>query len=645
MNKNNIIGYVLIAAILMGWFYLTAPSAEERARSEQKKERFNDSIAELIANQEIERESLNKIDSIKEVETAEAMAHALENSFFKDSMNTQEALRKKKVLGTFWKAAEVKTQEHIIENDLVKLFLSNESGRISRVELKNYKQYHDSTANVVLLDADSSFFNLKYVSPDGLHKTIDNQYKFEAQSNGFYVHQGEEAQSFKYRLYDENRSGYIEYVYTLKSDEYMMDYSINIRGLDNEINPSTVNVYWNVNAPTNEKTKHGEDMQGSVFYKYNEESKRDYLSESGNDELKLEQTTKWVCFKEFFFSALIMSETGFKAENSSIAVTKLNSPNYYKNFEADLNLGMKSSSNGIANLQFYFGPNDYDELNKYGEDMPRIINLGWGIIGWVNRGLIRPVFNFFSNSGMSVGIAILLMTFFVKLLLFPLTYKNYKSSAKMRILRPEIDEINKKFPDKKDAMKKQQATMSLWKSTGVSPLSGCIPMLFQMPILYAMFRFFPSAIELRGKAFLWAEDLSTYDSIYTFTGGFEIPLYGDHISLFTILMAITTGAYTLMNSSNMPTQEGMPNMKVMMYIFPFMMLFFFNNFASGLSYYYFISSLTTMGQMWAIKKFFVNEDALRLQMDERKKAPKKKSKFAARMEEMQRIQRERNKKK
>jgi YidC/Oxa1 family membrane protein insertase len=303
-------------------------------------------------------------------------------------------------------------------------------------------------------------------------------------------------------------------------------------------------------------------------------------------------------------------------------------------------------------MNWFFGPNDYNLLHSYKSDYDDILNFGWGLFRWINLYAVQPVFTFLVNRGISIGIAILLLTIVLKVVLMPIQWKMYVSSAKMRILKPEIDELNTKYPDKSDAMKKQMEMMTLYRESGASPLAGCVPMLIQMPILLAVFRFFPSAFELRQQSFLWAEDLSSYDSIWNF--GVYIWPYGDHVSLFTLLMAGTTLIYTVMNSGNMqqPQQPGMPNMKVIMYIFPIMMIFFFNNFSSGLSYYYFISTLISILLMVAIKKIFVDEDKLRVKMAEHKAQSaanggkeKKKSRFQQKLEEMQRMQQEMKKKK
>jgi YidC/Oxa1 family membrane protein insertase len=303
-------------------------------------------------------------------------------------------------------------------------------------------------------------------------------------------------------------------------------------------------------------------------------------------------------------------------------------------------------NNNKASFNWFFGPNDYELLRTYNSNYDDILNFGWGLFRWINLYAVQPIFNLLVDYGMSVGIAILILTLILKLILMPIQWKMFVSSVKMRILKPEVDELNAKYPQKEDAMKKQMEMMSLYRESGASPLAGCVPMLIQMPILLAVFRFFPAAFELRQQPFLWAEDLSSYDSIFDF--GVNIWPYGDHVSLFTLLMAGTTLAYTFMNSGNMqqPQQPGMPNMKVIMYIFPIMMIFFFNNYSSGLSYYYFISTLISILMMVVIKRFFVDEDKLRVKMAERKTnsagstKTKKKSRFQEKLEEMQRKQQE-----
>jgi YidC/Oxa1 family membrane protein insertase len=393
----------------------------------------------------------------------------------------------------------------------------------------------------------------------------------------------------------------------------------------------------------------------TVCYNYKDEG-FSYLSEVSGDSEKAEDDIEWVNFKQSYFSSFLHPERPFAKSGSRMAIGTFGEGSkedgmYIKKYKAKMNLGFSNTDDASLHMDWYFGPNDYDVLASYDAEYDEVLNYGWGIFRWINLYAVQPLFNLLQSWGLAIGIAILLLTIVLKLALMPIQWKMYTSSAKMRILKPEIDELNKKYPEKEDAMKKQQEMMTLYRESGASPLAGCVPMLIQMPILLAVFRFFPSTFDLRQKSFLWAEDLSSYDSVATL--GFEIPFYGDHVSLFTLLMAGTTLIYTMINQSNMttPQQPGMPNMKYIMYFFPIMMIFFFNNYSSGLSYYYFISTLSSILIMIAIKKFFVDEEKLKAKMVARKASSqadnggkgKKKSKFQERLEQMQKAQAEQQK--
>ncbi|MFZ9586486.1 MAG: YidC/Oxa1 family insertase periplasmic-domain containing protein [Crocinitomicaceae bacterium] len=372
------------------------------------------------------------------------------------------------------------------------------------------------------------------------------------------------------------------------------------------------------------------------------------MSETTDDNAVAEDDIEWVAFKQSYFSSILKPVNPFPKKGTKFNINtfkndQVKSWNVLKGYSATMALDF---TNNRASFNWFFGPNDYELLRSYNSNYDDILNFGWGLFRWINLYAVQPIFNLLVDYGMSVGIAILILTLILKLILMPIQWKMFVSSVKMRILKPEVDALNAKFPNKEDAMKKQMEMMTLYRESGASPLAGCVPMLIQMPILLAVFRFFPAAFELRQQPFLWAEDLSSYDSILDF--GFSVWPYGDHVSLFTLLMAGTTLAYTFMNSGNMqqPQQPGMPNMKVIMYIFPIMMIFFFNNYSSGLSYYYFISTLISILMMVVIKRFFVDENKLRLKMAERKSTnaggdkAKKKSRFQEKLEEMQRKQQE-----
>ena len=408
----------------------------------------------------------------------------------------------------------------------------------------------------------------------------------------------------------------------------LVDYNINLSAIDELIKNNKMYLDWQMKTPQTEKSKSNQEMYTGIYYqslsdKYNWE----YLGYSSDKIEETENKVSSVVFQQQFFSSILIYKDGFLKE-STLASTKEENSKYIKNLSAKLEL----EKNDKLDFQFYFGPNHYKQLQTYNQNFETIIPLGWGIFGWVNKYIIINIFDFLSQFFDNYGLIILILTIIIKLALSPFTYKAYLSQAKMKVLKPEIDKITEKSKDK---MKAQQETMSLYRKAGVNPMGGCLPMLFQFPILIAMFRFFPASIELRQESFLWATDLSSYDSIYDFPNGFEIPFYGDHISLFTLLMTISTILYTRMNSQM--TTGPMAQMKWMMYLMPIMFLGFFNNYASALCYYYFLANMFTFSQQYFMKKL-INEDAILAQLEENKKKPKKKSNFQKKLEEMQKRQ-------
>jgi len=642
MDKRSILGLLIIGAILFAFSLFqgskeTVPpvTADNKKDSTEKivEETEPELISNLVAkkdkdgNQIIDSEgrwvyndTLTKRDTFIVVNQTATIKAADTNS-----------------VATIVYTKKVEDKLVRIENDLLILDISNKGGKIQNVFLKKYKTY-DSFINekeepLQLIDS-ASKYGIEFFEGD--IKRNSWHYQFE------FVEQTPTSVTVEMLNGTGKRVGF---KYLMKEGKYDVDFQIYFKGFP-EADAQKISFQSDFKLLSTEKYLPNEKTVAALFYKYNEDS-YDYLV--GKDYIPLEQTTQWVAFKQSYFSAILMSKPGFpKAANSKIVLKDLpvEDSTYVKQYKSTLNLGITAMTNTV-DLQWYFGPNDYDILSTYENGSEDIVDLGWGLFRWINVYAMRPMFGLFIYWGIGIGWAILLLTIVVKLILSPVNYKMYKSSAMMKVLKPEIDELSKKFPKKEDAAKKQQALMALYRETGVSPFAGCIPMLIQMPILFAIFRLFPAALELRQKPFLWAEDLSSYDSIWTF--GYNIPFYGDHISLFTLLMAGTTLLYTHYNSSNMqqPTQEGMPNLKVIMYIFPFLMIFFFNNFSSGLSYYYFISTLITILIMWAIKKFMVDEDKLHAQIQANKANPikKEKSKFAKRIEEAQKMQADRAKKK
>ena len=426
---------------------------------------------------------------------------------------------------------------------------------------------------------------------------------------------------------------YVDFNYKI-NDDYLVDFSINLIGMDevipNELN--YMNLEWQMKTPQTEKSKTNQDMYTGIYYQFlADQDDIDYLGyTTAEDEEKLSNKLSWVAFQQQFFSSILVSKSGL--ENASLYSVKDENSKYIKNLSAKFELPYNHNRNEKLDFQFYFGPNHYKQLQSYNYKFEEIIPLGWGIFGWVNKYIIINIFDFLSKFFTNYGLIIFILTVIIKLALSPFTYKAYLSQAKMKVLKPEIDKMTEKHKGK-DPMKVQQETMSLYRKAGVNPMGGCLPMLFQFPILIAMFRFFPASIELRSEAFLWADDLSAYDSIYDLP--FEIPFYGDHISLFTLLMTISTLLYTRMNSQMASGQ--MAQMKWMMYLMPIMFLGFFNNYAAGLSYYYFLANMFTFSQQYFMKKF-IDEDAILRQLEENKKKPKKKSNFQKKLEEMQKRQ-------
>jgi YidC/Oxa1 family membrane protein insertase len=432
-------------------------------------------------------------------------------------------------------------------------------------------------------------------------------------------------------------NSYLEYKYVLKPKEYMLDFDIQSQALNSTLNTSNVaDLQWDLKTYRNEKSISYENRYAEIYFE--NEGKVDYAGLGKQEDETLEKAT-FIAYKQHFFSSILLSQTPI--ENVKLSSTDLVNDEkidtvFTKNFKSTLPLAFKNGELDYK-MNWYLGPTDYRILNKYDKNIEEIVPLGWGIFGWINKFIFVPLFGFLS-SFMGLGIAIIIFTILIKIAMSPITFKSFLSQAKMKVLRPEITEIGEKFS--KDPMKKQQETMKLYNKAGVNPMAGCVPALIQIPFMYASFQFFPSAIELRQKGFLWADDLSSFDEIYKLP--FHIPVYGDHISLFPILASIAIFFYMKMTSGDQmmaqPQQEGMPDMakimKIMIYLSPIMMLLFFNNYGSGLSLYNFISNLITIGIMIVIKRYFINSDKIHAQIQENKTKPKTESKFQRKMREM-----------
>lgn len=623
MNKNTVIGLICIGAILFGFSWY---NNKQYTAQLKEKERL-DSIARANAPKITEERAYGAEDAFEQG-TLPPDSAALE----------QNNSTPKSYLGSFLDEAIKPRDEEFqtLENDVMKITFGSKGGRVASVELKGYTTYggkplmlfENETTDLNGLRSQGSRFNINLFAPEQIN-TADFYFKPQKISDN----------QISFRLYADSTS-YLEYIYTLKPKEYMVDFKVDLSHFKNTIIPNQpdINVAWSVISPQQEKGFKNENTYTTIVYRYPDQSSIEDLGFS-TDRKSERITTRvnWVAFKQQFFSSILVAPNNFASADLGYA-TYPETSNNIKDFSALMTLPYNPTVDGY-DLNFYFGPNKYSVLKQYeNTEFRRLVPLGWGIFGWVNRYLVIPIFDFLGKFIDNFGIVILLLTIIVKLLIFPLTYKSYLSTAKMRLLKPEMDKINERFPKKEDAMKKQQAVMGLYKSAGVSPMGGCWPMLIQMPILIALFRFFPASIELRGESFLWADDLAAYDSILDF--GFNIPFYGDHISLFTLLMVVTLFVNSKINmsqQSSMSNQQ-MPGMKFMMlYMMPTMLLLWFNNYAAGLTYYYFLSNLITMGQTFAFR-YAVDDKKLHAQMQENSKKPIKKSKWQQRLEEMQRQQ-------
>lgn len=609
MDRNSIIGIALIAVILVIYGIVSTPSKEELEKSRAIK----DSI-EQVAKQKI-------IEEEKIIAEAENTKQTIEtDTVLSDSVMNQKLISQ---FGAFSNAATGNNEFITIKNNKVSVTVSTLGGRPYTVELLEYKRF-DST-QLILFNGDSTIFGLNFFAQNRNIST----------NNMFFVPHTVRENELSLRLYADS-SRYIEYHYLLENDSNMMKFNINFVGINDLIsdNSNYMSLKWNINAPRQEKGAQFENSYTTIYWKYNEDEV-DYLSETSDDKENIRTKVKWIAFKQHFFSSILIADDAFLS--ADIISTNLNNHNnYLKNFNADISLPFEFKKQYSIPLKFYFGPNKYNTLAEQGEnlELERVVPLGWSffLMQWINRFAVIPVFNFLENYISNYGIIILILTILLKLVLFPLTYKSYLSTAKMRVLKPQVDEINAKIPKEK-TMERQQATMAMYRKAGVNPMGGCLPMLLQFPILIALFRFFPASFELRQQSFLWADDLSSYDSVLNLP--FEIPFYGDHVSLFTLLMTISTLIYTHMQNKMNPSSTSMPGMKFMMYMMPVMFLFWFNSYASGLSYYYFLANIMTFGQMALIRKF-VDDKAVLAKLKEIQKKPKKKSSFQEKLEKMAR---------
>lgn len=607
MDKKSIIGLVLIFLIVIGFSYLTRPSEEELQRITAQR----DSAARA------------------EAEKAEAL------KAFEERQRQEDSLRMAAPRGadTLF-SCEGSEMDLRLENDRLALSISTLGGRIAQATLKEFKTY--SGDSLRLFYGAGNSFGFRFWS--GNNPVITNDYLFipvMESSELVAKKEGDTAKLVLHLVAGEN--SFIEYIYRLPYGEYMVDFDIRFHGMDGIIpsNQQFVDLEWTMRSPQQERGAKKELEYTTLCYRTPNGDYEQFAASKSEQNERVKTRLEWVGFKEQFFSAFLVGDGDF--EQTDLTMRRATEEGFLRDFSALIMLPYEKGVKETYALQLYLGPNHYNTLDSYDMGFEKVVPMGGWLVGWINKYVVINVFNWLNRHIANYGLIILILTILIKVIIFPLTYRSYKSQAKMRVLKPMVDEINAKFPKPEDAMRKQQAVMGLYKSAGVNPMGGCLPMLIQFPVLIAMFRFFPASFELRQKSFLWADDLSSYDSILDLP--FSIPFYGDHVSLFTLLMALSIFATSMMNFKTAgDTSKQMPGMKFMMlYMMPVMMLLWFNDYSSGLSYYYLTANLITILQTVIIRRT-IDEKALLARLHQNTKKPQKKSRFMARLEKMQREQ-------
>ncbi len=672
MDKNTITGLVLMAAVMFGFLWLSKPSeadiAAENARREQAQAAKTTTDTPDIVLTPADSAAL--VAGVRSMGTkAEDGRVVFTNSNFNlnidslgtlagtytDGTNTVDindltggrahldaaalatAYRHVRELSAnaakyagFAKYLGGEAQDVVLENELVKVTLTSRGAMVDQVELKKFNtEVGGDTAKVNLFRDATDGYGFRFLTTD--HRLDTRDFNFTTTLEG---------DSAVYFAMAPAAGAEWGIRYTLAKDGYTVRMDIIQNGIQAVIPASTATMdfYWHQKMGRNELGRTFEERNSAIYYDYIGGDVDD-LNANDDDSESVTGRLRWVAFKNQFFSSVIIARDSFG--NAELSSLNIKTADYLKDMSMTATIPYTINNGTAASFDWYFGPNDYpilsdlDDTLGYDEDLEltRLIPLGWGLFRWINVLVVIPVFTFLGKFISSYGLIIFLLTLFIKLIIFPFTFKSYKSQAKMRVLAPEIKEINEKYPDQADALKRQQETMALYSRAGASPFSGCLPMLFQMPVLIAMFSFFPSAIELRGQSFLWAHDLSAPDTIFTLP--FTIPFYGNHVSLFCLLMTIVNIVYMKVSMQSQPTSQGMPGMKAMMYIMPVMFLFIFNDYASGLSYYYFLSLLITIIQTWIFRRV-IDEKKVREQLLANARKPRKKSGWMARLEEASR---------
>jgi YidC/Oxa1 family membrane protein insertase len=636
MDKNQVIGFILIGVILVGYVMLTKPSAEEL----KHQQRLRDSLAKIEQVQKQKKQNAVVADSLHQ-NVVDTTTQQNLNSDSANVVNLQNQF------GVFSKAAQGKEKFILAQNKKMKIKFTTKGGRIYSVQLLGYLT-HDKKP-LILFDGSKNRFNLNFFAGNKLIKTEDLYFEPVGNDTIFNASDKEQIIRLRAKISD---SQYLEYQYTIKPDKYLVDFNIDFVNLGKiiPINTTFIELYWDEYVRHLERGEKWERENTELFYKLFESDVKNLSPRKQTNEEDVSSKIRWISYKQQFFNSTLIAKNYFEYAKLKYKTLPNDTVNLYL-MQSKITVPFKPGNDVKIDLVYFFGPNKYSLLRKIkinGKKMQleKLIPLGKNIIAWTNKILILPLFNFLGKFIHNYGIIILIMTILIKLVLFPFTYKSYASSAKMRIIKPELDKVLAKIPEK-DQVKRQQATMDLYKKAGISPLGGCLPMLLQFPILVALFRFFPASIELRQQSFLWVKDLSTYDAILTWHGNIPIIswIFGNHISLFTLLMAVTMIFNTLLNSQNMSsTNPQAKSMKWMMYLFPLLMIVWFNNYSAGLSYYYFLASLIGILQIYTIR-WLMDEDKILAEMRENMKNPKtqKKSNFQKRLEEMQKQQAQMNK--
>ncbi|MDR2586074.1 MAG: membrane protein insertase YidC [Prevotellaceae bacterium] len=625
MKKNNAIGFTLIALILVGFFLYNSKIVNEQQKEQQRLDSLKrveqikfDAELELLRQQNPEATQ----SSVAHEPVATSAPSTAPNIQIYGNTHLDEASNQKEQFFT-------------LENDLLRIQFTNHGAKPYSVEIKNYETFDGKP--IILFEGAKNDFSLQFYT----QQQLNTAHFF------FTPVLPQTGQNLQMRLYLDTLA-YIEYSYSLSEGSYKVDFDVRFVGMQPLFSRNTnqLDLHWCIQIPRSEKGYDNEKNYSTIAYKYPGNPKVENLGIRKSEGKELLKTkVEWIAFQQQFFSAILMAPRNFTSGDLAFHFFPPEDPESLLMYcNADLQIGFDSTSEDPIPFEFYFGPNHYNTLKSYGNEFQGIVPMGGWLIGWINKWFIIPIFDFLSRYIRNYGIIILILTIIIKIVLYYPNHKSYLSTAKMRVLKPEVEKINAKYPKKEDAIKKQQETMALYKKTGVNMFGGCLPMLFQIPILFAMFRFFPTSFELRQQGFLWATDLSSYDSIWNMP--FSIPMYGDHVSLFALLMGISMYFYAKINQGQMDTgSQQMPGMNgMMLYFMPIFMVVICNNFSSGLSYYYMLSNVITMLQTWVIRKYFVDDKKILAQLHAKANAPqaaKPKSKFQQRLDEAYKLQQQR----